>query len=148
MTDPTLSLPPRPASWGELATAFLLGFAIGVVLTVTFAAGVAHAGGPTVVAWNQSADCASVTGWELLAAPITTAQPNPQPSGATVGVTIPNTGTPPCGLAMSRTVNLSGVGSYRYWLRALAGSTKSGESNAVEASQPLGKPDGLTVVPQ
>lgn len=139
-------LGPRPASWFELGFAFLVGFGIGVVLTVAFGAGVAHAGGGATVTWDQGADCSSVTGWELLAAPITTAQPNPQPTAAAIGASIQNTGTPPCGLAMSKAVTLSGVGPTRFWIRAVAGATKSGESNSVDVSLPLAKPAGLTVV--
>jgi hypothetical protein len=137
----------RPHTWAELGWAFIAGigtalFAYG--LGVMFGAATAHAGGPTVVSWNQATDCASVTAWELLAAPITSANPNPQPTTAAVGVTITNTGSP-CGLNMTRTVDVSGVGPMRFWLRAVAGSTRSGTSNAVDQSLPLGKPDGLTV---
>lgn len=138
----------RPASWKELTAMFGLGLLVGLGLAMAVWPTCAFAGGPTVVSWNQDADCAAVTGWELLQAPITTTNPNPQPTAAVVGVTIPNTGTPPCGLAMTRTVTASGVGPTRFWLRALAGATKSGESNSVDASLPLGKPLGLTVVPQ
>jgi hypothetical protein len=138
----------RPHSWVELGWAFVAG--IGVALCaygfgLMVGATTAHAGGPAVLTWNQATDCGSVTAWELLAAPITQANPNPQPTAATVGVTIANSG-PPCGLNMSRTVDVSGVGPMRFWLRAVAGSVRSGTSNAVDQSLPLGKPDGLQVV--
>jgi len=143
-----LVLPERPASWVELSFAFLVGLVIGVILTVTFAAGVAHAGGPVVVTWNQSADCAAVTGWELAAAPITTTKPNPVFSDATLAVSIANTAPVACGPAATKTVLLTGVGSSRYWLTAVAGTTKSNPSNNVDASLPLAAPSGLQVVPQ
>lgn len=136
---------PRPASWAELAAAGFVGFLLGVMCSYVWGAGTAIAGGPTVVTWDQGADCGLVTGWELLVSPITAAQPNPQPSAAPVGVTIANSGTPPCGLAMTRTVNVAGVGPSRFWLRAVAGPTKSGESNSVDASLPLARPAGLSV---
>lgn len=135
----------RPASWRELFVAFLLGmFAMGILTNLGI--GLAHAGGPVALTWNQATDCAEVTGWELLVAPVTTANPNPQPTSAVAGVSFAND-QPPCGLSMSRTVNVaSGVGPQRFWLRAVAGTTKSDVSNAVNASMPLGKPSGLTVV--
>lgn len=134
---------PRPASWRELMVAFLLGMlAMGVLTNV----GVALAGGPVALTWNQASDCSEVTGWELLVAPITTANPNPQPTAAVVGVSFAND-QPPCGLNMTRTVNVaSGVGPQRFWLRALAGAVKSDVSNAVNASMPLSKPTGLQLV--
>lgn len=136
---------PRPATWSELGAAIFVGFLLGLMVAYLWGAGTAIAGGPTVVTWDQGADCASIGGWELLVAPITSAQPNPQPTAAAVGVTIANTGTPPCGLAMTRTVNVAGVGPTRFWLRAVAGATKSKESNAVDASLPLAAPAGLSV---
>ena len=110
-----------------------------------FLAAAAYAGGPVAVTWDQAADCASVSGWELLQAPITTANPNPQPTAATIGASIQNSGTPPCGLAMTKTVTLAGVGLSRFWIRAVAGTVKSGESNSVDASLPLARPAGLSV---
>lgn len=134
---------PRPASWLELAAAFTVGFTVACAL---LSASIAYAGGPVALTWNQASDCSEVTGWELLVAPITTANPNPQPTAAVVGVSFAND-QPPCGLNMTRTVTVaSGVGPQRFWLRALAGAVRSDVSNAVTASLPLGKPSGLTVV--
>lgn len=131
----------RPRSWIELGWAFVAGIAVAAVV---FAAGVAFAGGPTMITWDQGSDCAAVTGWELVSVPITTSNPNPQPTGA--GLSVPKDASG-CGLAMSRTVTTTGVGPTRFWLRAVAGATKSAESNSVDASLPLGKPTGLTVAP-
>lgn len=139
-----LVVTPRPASWLELAAAFTVGFTVACVLV---SASVAFAGGPVALTWNQASDCSEVTGWELLVAPVTTANPNPQPTSAVVGVSFAND-QPPCGLNMTRTVNVSGVGPQRFWLRALAGSIRSDVSNAVDRSMPLGKPSGLVVAPQ
>ena len=137
----------RKNDWGELAIVALVAFWCGVAASCgAYATGVAHAGGPTVVSWDQASDCASVQGWELLQAPITAANPNPQPTAAVVGVTIQNSGTPPCGLAMTRTVTLNGAGPTRFWLRAVAGAQRSVESNAVGAVLPLAPPTSLSVV--
>jgi hypothetical protein len=136
----------RKNDWGELLAAGVVGFLCGVAASCgSYGAGLAHAGGPTVVTWDQATDCASVQGWELLQAPITTANPNPQPTAAVIGVTIANN-APPCGLNMTRTVTLAGVGPTRFWLRAVASGGKSGVSNAVEASLPLAPPASLSVV--
>lgn len=127
--------------WVMIVTALaVVGFAGALVL---FGARLAHAGGPAVVTWDQVADCVAVTSWELLAAPVTTANPNPLPGAATVAMTIPN--TPPCGLAMSRTVTTSGVGPTKFWIRAVAGAFRSGESNSVEVALPLARPSGLGI---
>jgi hypothetical protein len=114
-----------------------------LVWLIFFAVRLAQAGGPAVVTWDQGADCGSITGWELASAPVTAAAPNPAPP--TGGVSIPNSGSPFCGLAMSRTVTTTGVGPTRFWLRAVAGPTKSTESNSADAALPLAKPAGLTV---
>lgn len=107
--------------------------------------GLVLAGGPVAVTWDQGQDCGVVTGWELLQASVTTSQPNPQPTSAVIGVSIPNTGTPPCGLAMTKTVTVSGIGPTRFWLRAVATAGKSGTSNQVDAALPFAAPSGLTV---
>lgn len=118
-----------------------------VVLIFVVGTHVVFAGGDVKVTWDQASDCNVVTGWELLVAPVTTQQPNPQPSDATVGVSIPK-GQPPCGLGMTKTATVTaGVGPQRFWLRAVAGATKSAESNAANASLPLAPPGQLTVVP-
>lgn len=127
---------------------FPLLFATALGLVFFFAVRLANAGGPAVVTWNQPTDCPSITGWELAAAAITTAKPNPTFADATVQVSIANTAPLVCGLGASKTVNLNGVGSARYWLTSVAGTIKAGPSNSVDASLPLGKADGLTVVPQ
>lgn len=107
---------------------------------------VVFAGGDVKLTWDQASDCSVVTGWELLVAPITQQQPNPQPVDAQIGVSIPK-GQPPCGLAMQKTATItSGVGPQRFWIRAVAGATKSGESGNVDASMPLGKPSGFQLV--
>jgi hypothetical protein len=137
----------RPWSWFELLFAFLMGMGVGVAVTVVFAAGVAHAGGDARVTWDQATDCTSVTGWELLGAPITLAVPNPAPATASIQMSIANTAPVVCGFGATRTAAVSGVGPTRFWLRAVFGaSLKSGESNSVDVSLPLGKPSGLTVV--
>lgn len=138
-------MPVRPWSWLELLWTFLFGLGIGVVLTVVFAAGYAHAGGSAVVRWDQPADCTSVTGWEFLGAPITAAQPDPQPTVATLQVSIANVAPVVCGFGASKTVTVAGVGPQRYWLRAVMGAVKSGESNSVDVTLPLARPSGLTV---
>jgi hypothetical protein len=120
---------------------------LAVLLGLSLLAKTVLAGGPVALTWNQATDCPSVVGWELLVAPISTANPNPPVTTASVGVSFANN-VPPCGLSMSRTVNVSGVGQQRFWLRAVATASKSSESNSIDASLPLGKPDGLTVVPQ
>lgn len=145
MTQSPLDVPARPATWTELAVALLAGFVLGASTCGTVTK--AMAGGPTVVSWDQGADCASITGWELVQAPITTAQPNPQPTAGSIGASIANTGTPPCGLAMTRTVTLAGVGPTRFWIRAVAGATKSIESNSADAALPLASPGQLRVAP-
>ena len=125
-----------------------IGCAIGLVAGWLLALGVgsAHAGGTGVLTWNQPADCASVTGWDLLAAPITAAQPNPQPTHATVQTTISNGPPVICGPTATRTTLVSGVGPTRFWLRARNGLVTSGESNAVDVSLPLARPASLTLV--
>jgi hypothetical protein len=136
----------RVNDWGELLTAWFVGFlsAVGLILILGCPT-LACAGGPRIVTWDQAADCASVQAWELLQAPITTANPNPVSTAATLGVTIPNSG-PPCGLAMTRTVTVAGVGPTRFWIRAVAGTLRSDVSNPVDRSLPLAAPAGLSVV--
>lgn len=132
-----------PSPW-RLVWVILGGLAAGALvalLTLT----VANAG--TVdVKWNQTADCQVVSGWELLMAPITTANPNPPVTSAAVGVSIPTTGLV-CGMNMQKLGQaVNGVGQTRFWLRAVAiGGAKSAESNSVDVSVPLGPPSGLTV---
>lgn len=143
----------KPKWWQYLpwhVMVFGVGMLLALVGLIVFAVNLANAGGQVNLTWDQASDCSIVTGWEVLVAPITTANPNPQPTAATIGVSIANTGTPPCGLAMTKTATVTaGVGPTRFWLRAVdGGSVKSKESNAVDASLPLGKPSGLTVVPQ
>lgn len=125
-------------AWGLIALFAAAGFALFVI-------GIAEAG--TVdVKWNQTADCTAITGWELLVAPITTAQPNPPVTSATVGVSIPTTGLT-CGLNMQKLGQaVNGVGQTRFWMRAVAGTTRSAESNSVDVSVPLAPPSGLQVV--
>jgi hypothetical protein len=149
MTKPkaVLEIPTRPINWAEIGVMFIVGFIAGVLVTLTFACGVAYAGGNAVVTWDQAADCTSVTGWELLGAPITLAVPNPAPATASIQMSIANTAPVVCGFGATRTAAVSGVGPTRFWLRAVFGaSLKSGESNSVDVSLPLGKPSGLTVV--
>lgn len=139
---------PRPASWEELGLVFFVGLSVGMAL-MWLIAGLtpAFAGGPVAVTWDQASDCPAVTGWELLQAPITTAQPNPPVGSATLGASIANTGTPPCGLAMVKTVTVTGIGPTRFWLRGVAGTVKSADSNSVDASLPFAKPGLTSVVP-
>lgn len=135
----------RPASWWELIEAFMLGALTSLVLLYPTPV---WAGGPVVVTWDQAADCASVTGWELLVAPVTTVNPNPLPSAATLGATIANTGTPACGMAMVKTATItSGVGPQRFWIRAVGGAIKSVESNSVDASLSFTAPGLRSVTP-
>jgi hypothetical protein len=141
---------PKPSFWSVVPWTLVLPALALIALVlglVVFAASLVQAGGPTVVTWSQPTDCDVVTGWELLAAPITTANPNPQPPAANVAVSIPNTGTPLCGPGMTKTVTLAGVGPSRFWIRAAVNTFKSGESNSVDASLPLGKPGLTSVVP-
>lgn len=143
-----LIVPARPANWAEIFAAFCVGLICGIWAAVLFyGQGVAFAGGPVTLKWDQAGDCPTITSFDVLTAPITTAQPNPPFSAAIVAATFPNggSGAPPCGLAMQRTVSLSGVGTTRVWLRAVAGATKSAESNGVDSSFPLAAPSGLTV---
>ncbi len=141
----------RPADWYELALAVAAGIFLGFSVACVMFVSTAHAGGPVALTWSQASDCGEVTGWELLVAPITTANPNPSPTSATVGVSFANSGAP-CGLNMTRTVTVtSGVGPQRFWLKAYtpgAGGARfySDVSNSADASMPLGKPSGLTVV--
>lgn len=129
--------------WMGLLILALTGLAVGAFLCVALLA-VATAG--TVdVRWNQASDCAAITGWEVMVAPVTAANPNPSFTSATVGVSIPTTGLT-CGLNMQKTnLALNAVGQTRFWLRAVAGTQRSSESNSVDVSVPLGPPSGLTV---
>lgn len=133
----------------ETALLYVTTFVVGLIWFVIVGLSLAtfvYAGGPVALTWDQANDCSVVTGWELLQASVTTAQPNPQPTSAVIGVSIPNTGTPPCGLAMTRTVNVSGIGPTRFWLRAVAAAGKSGTSNNVDAALPFAPPTGLQIV--
>lgn len=144
--QPPVRIEPRPASWGELATAFVVGVAVTVLAFVLFYPTCVLAGGAVDVTWSQSADCAIVTGWDVLIAPITTQQPNPQPTAAAIGVSIANTGTPACGLNMQKRVTVSdGVGPTRFWIRAVAPQAFSKPSNPADASVPLAPPAGLSI---
>lgn len=149
MTPAPLLMPPpiRPA-W-EAVVLFLLGVLVGAVSMGLLRPACAQAAGPVTLTWNQPSDCEAVTGWELLVAPITTTQPNPDPTAATLGASIATSDTPPCGSGMTRTLaTLTGasVGPTRFWLRAVAGAIRSDASAGVDAGVPLGKPTGLTVV--
>jgi len=124
-----------------LALGFSAGFLVGWAMAVTDA----HAGGPGVLTWSQPADCAQITHWELLAAPITAAQSNPQPTNATIQATVTNGPPVLCGPSATRTTIVSGLGPMRFWLRAAAGLVKSGESNAVDVVLSLARPVALAL---
>lgn len=142
-------MPYKKPFYSQIDWVLWLPVLFGALIVLMFVVGtrVVFAGGDVQVRWDQASDCSVVTGWELLVAPVTTQQPNPQPSDAVVGVSIPK-GTPACGLAMQKTVTVTaGVGPQRFWLQAVAGTTKSGVSNAANASLPLAPPGQLTVTP-
>jgi hypothetical protein len=143
-TYPTLTVPPRPADWTELAIALAVGFLAGFAIALVIAASTAHAGG-VVVTWQQPSDCPAIDAWELLAAPNPSASPSP--SSAQVVATIPN-GPPVICDALTQAVAVNVLGPTRFWLRSIENTSGlvSGPSNAVDASVPLGKPVGLTVV--
>jgi len=125
----------RPGPW-KMSLALAIGFAL--------ASSIADAGGTLALTWDQASDCASITGWELLVAPITAANPTPAPTSAIVRASIANTGAPTCGLAMTTRVTLTtGTGPQRFWLRAVAGADRSAESNTVDLSLPLARPSNL-----
>jgi hypothetical protein len=48
---------------------------------------------------------------------------------------------------MVKTVTVNGIGTTRFWLRAVAVAGKSSESNSVDASLPFAKPGLTSVVP-
>lgn len=129
-----------------LAFTLVLAAVVLALLVFFWWTGAAFAGGQATVRWDQGADCGQVVGWELLQAPVTATGPTPVPSMATVGASIPNDGTPACGMAMQQTVTLVGIGPQRFWLRAVgANGVKSAESGSVDASLPLARPSGLSL---
>jgi len=108
----------------------------------------AHAASSATFTLRQDADCAAVASWDMLSAPITTANPNPGPSSATVLVALANTPTPCAnGIAFSRTVNVVlAAGQVRFWMRAVGtDGTLSGVSNSLDRSVPPARPVAVDV---
>lgn len=141
--------PPRQEySWSRrFATIFAL---VSLFWFLLFARA-AYAGGPATVTWDQAQDCPSIASWDLLAAVVTTAQPNPSVATATVVTSIANAAPVVCGSSATANVSLSGVGNIRFWLRSRStGSPQvvSAASNSVTVTLSLMPPAGLSIVSQ
>ena len=109
------------------------------ILAVLVLVGVAHAGGPATVHFDQLADCGVVGGWELAYEKVVGA--GTQPSATAAGVSIPK-GSLTCGANVAALVQTTGVGNTRFWLRAvdLTGTVKSVYSNSIDAPLPFASP--------
>lgn len=69
--------------------------------------------------WTQPQGCASLAGWEILAAPITERKPNPAVKRAEPAGVIPNDAAVRCEPHATANVAVDGLGRRRLWLRAL-----------------------------
>lgn len=115
---------------------------------VLIAAGsVSHAASSATFTVRQDSDCVAVASFDMLSAPITTAQPNPGPSDATVLASFANTPVCANGIAFSRTVPVVlAAGQVRFWMRNVASDgTLSGVSNSLDRSVPPSRPVAVDV---
>lgn len=123
-----------------IAAAALLGLLAGAAIT--------RADGATVK-WTQPADCAEIKSWELLAAKLTAAKPDPKPAdaGPALPVTLPAGTVCTNGTPLSAPVSWNGTrGTWRFWLRAVsADGVRSAESAPLEKQNPLAAPAGVNV---
>lgn len=150
MIEPIRLVSPRPADWGELFTAFLVGALVGMGLML--ACPTSAEAGQVVVTIMQPTDCGEIEAFELLGAPLPNPATPPPPTGAPVLATLPN--VPACtnGVAFTKTsVSVNTLGMTRFWARAvnttgIGAPGTSGVSPEADASIPLGKPSSLTIV--
>ena len=103
------------------------------------------------IKFDQAGDCPSIARWDLYAAPITTAQPNPPIPSSPVG-NVANVPPLTCGLGVSTNVTTSPlvIGPNRFWLVAVDTQVSppvQGTSSPLDAPVPLAAPALKTVLP-
>jgi hypothetical protein len=98
------------------------------------------ASGPAQVVFRQDSDCSAITQYELAYEPVANAGTQPDAKATVVTVALP-TGFA-CGKEFTTLVNVTGVGSTRFWLRAdtADAATVSAWSNSIDANVPVAAP--------
>lgn len=122
----------------------MLKFVKGLFVAACFIVGtteVCIASGDMTVIFDQPADCESIAGWELSWEP--TASASDKPGASAFGASIPNDNSKfTCGLGAETVLNIVGIGSNRFWIRAVGNqaATFSEYSNFLDSNVPFAPP--------